>query len=172
MDVSFLNSPEEMLGCLFLAGSTLFVCGYAIFLSYAIYDYQTEKPNEEKSLMDLFVKDLMHSQFWLLCYIGLTFSVSLFTPPISSTIAYLLTYICIFLVSFHQMSIFVLLFIQHLFVFQNDKFSNVDNSKLRWASNIWKLVLTLISLFLSCFIKSPEVPTLFKMLTKGENYER
>ena len=48
MNVTFLNSTEEVVRCLFLCRTTVSVCAYAIFLCYAIYDYQDEKPTEEK----------------------------------------------------------------------------------------------------------------------------
>ena len=69
MNTTFFNSTEEVVGRLFLGGTTLTVCAYAIFLCNAIYDYQDEKPVEEKNLIDFLIKDLMHSEFWLLCHI-------------------------------------------------------------------------------------------------------
>ena len=79
MNETFLNSIEEVVGCLFLGRTTFSVCAYTIFLCYAIYDYQNEKPNEEKSPIDLLVKDLMHSLFCLLFKICLIGIISLFT---------------------------------------------------------------------------------------------
>ena len=56
MNETFLNSTEDVVGCLFLGGTTFSVCAYSIFLCYAIYDYQDEKPVEEKSPIDLLIK--------------------------------------------------------------------------------------------------------------------
>ena len=42
------NSPEEAVGSFFLGGITFFIYAYCTFLSYAIYDYQDEKPPTEK----------------------------------------------------------------------------------------------------------------------------
>ena len=42
------NSPEEAIGSFFLGGITFFIYAYSIFLSYAISDYQDEKPPTEK----------------------------------------------------------------------------------------------------------------------------
>ena len=42
------NSPEEAAGSFFLGGITFFIYAYGIFLSYAISDYQDEKPPTEK----------------------------------------------------------------------------------------------------------------------------
>ena len=45
-------SNSEALGHFFLGGITIFVYTYAIFLCSAIYDYQNEKPNDEKCPLD------------------------------------------------------------------------------------------------------------------------
>ena len=60
-ETCFKNSTEEVVGCLILGGTTISLCAYAIYLCYAIYDYQDEKPAEEKSPIDVLVKDLLHS---------------------------------------------------------------------------------------------------------------
>ena len=56
MNLTVWNGTEEMVGSFILAALTLFVHGYAIFLSYAIYDYQDEKPEHEKSPTDVLIK--------------------------------------------------------------------------------------------------------------------
>ena len=43
---------SEVIGHLFLGGTTIFVYSYAMFLCCAVYDYQDEKPEEEKCLLD------------------------------------------------------------------------------------------------------------------------
>ena len=126
MNATFLNSTEEVLGCLFLGGTILLVCGYSIFLCYAIYDYQDEKPNEEKSPIDLLVKDLMHSEFWLLYLVCLIEIISLFTPPITSNVAYFISHISVLMSNFHQISLLVLLYVQHIYIFHPDNCENVD----------------------------------------------
>ena len=172
MNVTFLNSTEEVVGCLFLCGTTVSVCAYAIFLCYAIYDYQDEKPTEEKSPIDLLLKDHMHSEFWFLFHNCLIEIISLFTPSITCNIAYLVTYISVFLLNFHQISMLILLYIQHLYVFYPDECVNVDVSIMRRKSVMWKFILTLFSLFLSFLVPSPDVPWTYQMLSKGANYER
>ena len=42
------NSPDEAIGSFFLGGITFFIYAYGTFLSYAISDYQDEKPPTEK----------------------------------------------------------------------------------------------------------------------------
>ena len=172
MNETFLNSTEDVVGCLFLGGTTFSVCAYSIFLCYAIYDYQDEKPAEEKSPIDVLVKDLLHSEFWLLYNICLIELISLFTPPITSNMAYLISHISVFLVNFHHMSLLILLYIQHLYVFYPEECANVDVSIMRRKSLIWKFILTFFSLFLSCLVPSPEAPMAYQLLAKGANYDR
>ena len=56
IDFFFLwTDMEEVIGFI-LAGITVCVNAYAIFLCFAIYDYQDEKPSADKSPIDVFVK--------------------------------------------------------------------------------------------------------------------
>ena len=66
MNVTFWNSPPEAFGCIFLGGISISLHGFAMFLCCAIFDYQDEKPSNEKSTFDVLIKDLMFSQFWML----------------------------------------------------------------------------------------------------------
>ena len=172
MNVSFLNSTEEVVVRLFLGGTTFSICSYAIFLCYAIYDYQEEKPNAEKSSLDFLVKDLMNSLFWLLYHMCLVEIIASFSTPITSNVAYLISHISVFLLNFHQMSLLILLYIQHIYVFYNDEFVNVDFSIMRQKSIIWKFILTLFCLFLNYLFPSAEAPVTYQLLTKGVNYDR
>ena len=172
MNVTFLNSTEEVVGHLCLGGVTLLVCSYSMFLCNAIYDYQEEKPNEEKSPIDLLIKDLMQAQFWLLFCMCLNGIISVVTVPITSNVPYLLTYTSVFLLNFYQISLFVQLYIQHIYVFYHDDFVNVNVFIMRRKSIIWKIILTFFSIFLNCLFPSSEVPGAYRMLTKGGNYDR
>ena len=172
MNVTFLNSTEEVVSRLILGGTTFSVCAYAIFLCNAIYDYQEEKPNEEKSPVDLLVKDLMHSEFWFLYQVCLIEIISIFTPPITSDVTYLVSHISVFLLNFQQISLLILLYIQHAYVFYPDECAKVDVSIMRQMSIIWKFTLTFFSISLSCLVPTPEVPLAYQMLTKGANYDR
>ena len=172
MNATFLNSTEEVVERFCLGGTAFFVCTYSIFLCFAIYDYQEEKPNEEKGPIDLIVKDLMHSQFWYLLCLCLIEIITLFSPPITSYVSYLITYVFIFLITFHQISVLVQLYIQHIYVFHPDEFVNIDAATMRRRSIVWKFILTFFSISLNCLFPSSEVPAVFQMLTKGGNYER
>ena len=172
MNETFLNSMEEVVGHLFLGGTIFSVCGYATFLCYAVYDYQDEKPAEEKSPIDLLIKDLMHSEFWLIIHICLVEIISLFTPPISSNFTYLVSYMSVFLIDFNLMSLLILLYIQRIYIFYFDLVANVDSSVMRQKSIIWKFILTFLSLILDFLVPSPDIPLAFQMLAKGANYDR
>ena len=172
MNVTFLNSTEEVVVRLLLGGTTFSICAYAIFLCYAIYDYQEEKPNAEKSSLDFLVKDLMNSLFWLLYHMCLVEIIASFSTPITSNVAYLISHISVFLLNFHQMSLLILLYIQHIYVFYNDEFANVEVSIMRQKSIVWKFILTLFCLFLNYLFPSAEAPVTYQLLTKGVNYDR
>ena len=172
MNVTFLNSTKDVFGCLFLCGATVFVSAYAMFLCYAIYDYQHEKPACEKSPIDMLMKDFLHIEFWTVYHISLIDIISLFTPPITSNVVYLISYINVFLINFHQISLLILFYIQHLYVFYPDECLNVDVSVMRQKTIIWKFILTLLSLFLSFLVPSPDVPWAYQILTEGATYDR
>ena len=172
MNETFLNSLEEVVGHLFWGGTIFSVCAYAIFLCYAIYDYQDEKPAQEKSPIDLLVKDFMHSKFWLIIHICLVEIISLFAPPITSDSAYLASYISVFLIDFNLMSLLILLYIQHVYIFYFDLIANVDVSIMRQKSIIWKIILTFLSLFLDFLVPSLDTPMAFQMLAKSAMYDR
>ena len=70
MNVTIWNTAEETVSSFFLGGATVFVHCYAIFLCSAIYDYQDEKPCEEKGPDDIQLKDLMTAQSYFLYYTG------------------------------------------------------------------------------------------------------
>ena len=98
--------------------------------------------------------------------------ISLFTPPITSTVAYMISHTNVFLVHFNQISVLILLYIQHIYVFYPDECANIDVSIMRRKSILWKFILTFFSLFLSCLVPSPEAPMAYQLLTKGANYDR
>ena len=163
---------EEVVGHLFLGGTIFSVCAYAIFLCYAVYDYQDEKPAEEKSPIDLLVKDFMHSEFWLIIHICLIEIISLFTPPITSNAGYLVSCVSVFLIDFHLISLLILLYIQRIYVFYFDLCANVDVSVMRQKSIVWKFILTFVSLSLDFLVPSPDTPLAFQVLAKGATYDR
>ena len=156
----------------FVEQQFLFLHKYAMFLCYAIYDYQHEKPSGEKSPIDVLMKDFLHIEFWMVYHMSLIDIISLFTPPITSNVVYLISYINVFLIDFHQISLLILIYIKHIYVFYPDECVNVNVSVMRQKSIIWKFVLTLCSIFLSFLVPSSHVPQAYQMLAKGADYER
>ena len=166
------NSQEEVVWSFILAPVTVLIHGYAIYLCYAIYDYQDEKPNEEKSPIDILIKDLKHVEFWFLYLSLLTKFISLFTPPINSTLVYCVSHVILFLLSFYSVSWLVTLYIQYVYIFQHDQFVNVNKSSMRQKSFCWKIFLTIISLLLDIALPSGATPVTYQMLSKGMPYHR
>ena len=172
MNSTLWNSQEEVVWSFVLAPATISIYGYAIFLNYALYDYQDEKPKEEKSPTDVLIKDIKHVEFWILYLSFLMKFISLFAPPIDSDLVYFVSYIYIFLANFYSVSWLVTLYIQYVYVFQHDQFENVNESSMRQKSFYWKIFLTIISLFSNIILPSEGTPIMYEMLSKGRQYER
>ena len=75
------------------------------------------------------------------------------------------------MLNFLQISLLILLYLQHLYVFHPDEFVNADFSIVRQKTTVWKLILTLFCLFLNYLVPG-EVPMSFQVLAKGANYDR
>ena len=150
----------------------IFVNFYAIFLCYAVYDYQDEKPDDEKSPIDVLIKDSKNAEFWVLYATFLVQFTSLFTPPIHFQIVYLISHVILFLTNFYQVSWLVSLHINYVYVFQHEQFLKVNISSMRWKSLAWKFILTLLSLSLSTVIPFEKIPPHFQMLHKDHQYDR
>ena len=69
MNSTLWNTTEEAAMHFILGAVTIFVHAYAIFLCYAVYDYQDEKPNDEKSPIDVLMKDLKNLKFWVIDFV-------------------------------------------------------------------------------------------------------
>ena len=66
MNETLWNSTEEAFGYFLMGAVSILIHAYAMFLSSAISDYQDEKPKQEKSPYDEFIKELMNLQFFAL----------------------------------------------------------------------------------------------------------
>ena len=173
MNGTLWSSTEEAIAHFFLGGTSVGIYSYAIFLCYGIYDYQNEKPPAEKSPLDILMKDLMNAQFYLLYSLGLIQFISLFSPPLPSfDIIYWISHSCIFISNFWAVSCILLLYIQHVYVFQPDDFKNLQVYSMRRKSLLWKVLLTLISVSLSILVPIETQPIFFRLLTKGADYNR
>ena len=84
MNGTIWNSYEEAVIHLIFGAVSFFIHAYAMFINSAIFDYQNEKPKEEKSAFDVLIKDLMRTLFWIGYFIGHVQFISLFMPPVHS----------------------------------------------------------------------------------------
>lgn len=172
MNSTIWNSYEEAVLHFSIGIVTIFINSYAIFLCYAVYDYQGEKPNDEKSPIDILIKDSKSAEFWVLYTTCFVQFISLFTPPITFPIVYLISHIILFLTNFYLVSFFVLLYINYVYVFQHEQFLKINVSSMRWKSLAWKFLLTFLSLFLSAAVPFERIPPHFQMLQKDHQYDR
>ena len=155
-----------------LGGVILSVYFYAIFLANALYDYQDEKPNDEKGPSDVESKDLMKTTYYFLCFLGFVQFISVFCPPVTSDIVYPISYFFVFYSNFSVVSHLVFVYIQFLYVFYPDYINNIPVSSLRQRSFAWKILLTIISVSISIMFPFEEQPILFTLLTKRRQYDR
>lgn len=175
MNETIWFTPSEAIGHFFLGLITIFIYCYAIFLCYAVYDYQDEKPEEEKCLLDYEVKDWMNCQCLLLYYTGFVQFISLFTftkPIASNNFVYIVCYLGVFLFHFQCVSVFVYLYFQYVHTFQPDDIKDVEPSSYRWKSLLWKFFLTCFTLLLSILFPLEDQPILFQVMTKEAKYDR
>ena len=174
MNFTIWNDTNEVVASFVLAAVSIFVHAYAIFLCFAIWDYQDEKPKEEKSPSDVLIKDIKNVEFWYLYLSVLVQFISLFTQSINSNFVYLIAYLQVVVMNFYSVSWLVYLYIQYVYVFQNKEFESVNVSSMRWKSLGWKSLITIISLILNIAIPTPENmnPYFFKILSKRNYYNR
>ena len=172
MNETIWNTTSEVYVHFFLGGITILFYTYAIFLCFAIYDYQDEKPNNEKWILDHQIKDWMTSQFCYLFFVGWVQFISLFTPAAPLNICYFSSYVVVFLLHFLVSTIFVYMYIQYIFTFQPQDTVNIQSSTLWKKALIWKFILTLFILLLSILFPFEEQPIPFQLLSKGQKYDR
>ena len=67
--------------------------------------------------------------------------------------------------------LFVLLYVQHVYIFQPDDFIGIDVVTMRRKSLIWKFFLTFLMISLSCLFPIRD-PILFVLLSNEEQYQR
>ena len=174
MNGTFWNSTEEALGHFFLGGISFCIYGYGMFLSFAIIDYQDEKPAPEKSPIDILVKDLMCSFLWYLFSTGLIQFISIFTPeyvPLFGNFGYLVSHLLVFISNFFCVSCLLHLYIQHIYVFQADDFNLSSVASMRRKCFLWKFFLTIVAILLSSIFPARE-PIMVLLIFKAETYDR
>ena len=61
MNITNWNNTEEVVVYTIFGALSFSMHLYGLFLTSAIFDFQDEKPNEEKSPFDVLIKDLMRT---------------------------------------------------------------------------------------------------------------
>ena len=73
--------------------------------------------------------------------------------------------------NFNNVSFFVTLYAKYVFVFQPDNVENILDSVLRKKCMVWKIILTIFAVLLNIAVPVSD-PLTFKLLTKGQKYNR
>ena len=173
MNITNGNNTEEVVVYTIFGALSFSMHLYGLFLTSAIFDFQDEKPNEEKSLFDILIKDLMRTLFWVAYFIGHIQFISFFTHPLNNGFVYLLSYCGVFIIHFTMATILVTVYIQNVFTFQPDDIESIDVTTLRHKSMVSKLILTFVSMFLSILMPIETEPLIFQLLDKDRtSYNR
>ena len=173
MNITIWDSSEEAVVYSILGAISLLIHLYILFLSSAIYDFQDEKPEEEKSYFDVLIKDLTGNIFWAAYIIGHIQFISLFTPSFNNYLVYCLSYLGILIFHFMVASILVIVYIHNVFVFQPDDIEGIMVTTFRSKTRVSKFIVTFCLMFLSIIMPIQNEPLIFQWLNKGKtNYER
>ena len=115
MNITNWNDTEEVVAYIFLGAISFPIHLYVLFLTSAIFDFQDEKPKDQKSPFDVLIKDLIRTLFWVAyIFVHIQF-ISFFTPPLNNDIVYWFSYFMIFINHFTLASILVTVYIQNVF---------------------------------------------------------
>ena len=173
MNITIWDSTEEALVYSILGVICFLLHLYILFLSSAIYDFQDEKPEEEKSHFDIIIKDFMSNSFWAAYIFGHIQFISLFTPSLNNALVYCFSYLGVLVVHFMVASILVMVYIHNVFVFQPDDIEGINFTTFRSKTRVSKFIVTLCLVFLSIVMPVQNEPLIFQWLDKGKtNYKR
>ena len=173
MNITNWNDTEEVVVHIFLGAISIPIHLYFLFLSSAIFDFQNEKPDDQKTPFDILIKDLIRTMFWVAYIIGHIQFISFFTPPLNNDIVYCLSYFMVFISHFTMASILVTVYIQNVFTFQPDDIEGIEVTTLRQKSMVSKLILAFVSMFLSILVPIETEPNVFQWLDKDRtSYDR
>ena len=134
--------------------------------------YTNDKPVEEISQIDTEFKDMTTTTNCLLYVIGFIQFISVFIPPVTFEIVYLITHLSLFLANFYLVSWLVYFYILNLYVFYPDTVKDIPISTIRLKSFLWKVLLTVIYMVISVICPIEDQPLVFQFLTKGKQYDR
>ena len=173
MNITNWNDTEEVVVHIFLVAISFPMHLYVLFLTSAIFDFQDEKPKDQKTPFDVLIKDLIRTMFWLAYIIGHIQFISFFTPPLNNKIAYWFSYLMVFINHFTLASILVTVYIQNVFTFQPDDIEGIEVTTLRYKCMVSKLILTFVSMVLSILVPIETDPIVFQWLDKDRTtYDR
>jgi hypothetical protein len=173
MNITIWDCPEEAVVYSILGAISFLIHLYILFLSSAIYDFQDEKPEEEKCHFDVLIKDLMSNIFWAAYTFGHIQFISLFTPSLNNDLVYCFSYLGVLICHFMVASILVTVYIHNVFVFQPDDIEGIMITTFRSKTRVSKFIVTLYLMFLSIMVPVQNEPLIFQWLNKGKtNYER
>ena len=173
MNITIWNGTEEIVVNSILGASSFFIHLYALFLTSAIYDFQDEKPEEEKSHFDILIKDMTSNIFWAAYIFGHIQFISLFTPSLNNYFVYCLSYLGVLIFHFMVASLLVIVYVHNVFVFQPDDIEGIMVTTFRSKTRVSKFIVTLCLMFLSVIMPVQNEPLIFQWLNKGKtNYER
>ena len=173
MNITNWNDTEEVVAYIFLGVISFPIHLYVLFLTSAIFDFQDEKPKDQKTPFDVLIKDLIRTMFWLAYIIGHIQFISFFTPPLNNEIAYWFSYLMVFINHFTLASILVTVYIQNVFTFQPDDIEGIEVTTLRYKCMVSKLILTFVSMVLSILVPIETDPIVFQWLDKDRTtYDR
>ena len=173
MNIINWNDTEEVVVHIFLVAISFTIHLYILFLTSAIFDFQDEKPKDQKTPFDVLIKDLIRTMFWVAYILGHIQFISFFTPPLNNNIVYWFSYFMIFINHFTLASILVTVYIQNVFTFQPDDIEGIEVTTLRHKCMVSKLILTSVSMVLSILVPIEKDPIVFQWLDKDRtSYNR
>ena len=173
MNITNWNNTEEVVVYTILGALSFSIHLYGLFLTSAIFDFQDEKPKDQKTPFDVLIKDLIRTLFWLAYTLGLIQFISFFTPPLNNDIVYWFSYFMIFINHFTLASILVTVYIRNVFTFQPDDIEGIKVTTLRHKCMVSKLLLTFVSMVLSILVPIETDPIVFQWLDKDRTiYDR
>ena len=173
MNITIWDTSEETVVYSILGAISFLIHLYILFLMSAIYDFQDEKPEEEKCHFDVLIKDLMSNIFWAAYTFGHIQFISLFTPSLNNGLVYCLSYLGVLIFHFMVASLLVIVYVHNVFVFQPDDIEGIMATTFRRKTRVSKFIVTFCLVFLSIIMPVQNEPLIFQWLNKGKtNYER
>ena len=141
----------NLFGLMAISSTSVASTSFAIL----IRRYQKDKPSYEKSIFDCVYRDTLAANIILTSYIGLCNYIGILLPPCHDPLVpYVLSTLGYFLYSFSWASIFITLYINHIFTFQPENTEGVDEFTLRWKSMLWKLLTFFLVVFTDTLLGS------------------